>query len=125
MVIIIVASMIKALKLLAKVSLRISARALLQWQQVIALGPSFNTTLALMQSLSAVAYVDDDGFAYVSRRNKSHSLLLTEILNGKFKPEFAPNKLSSSPIIKVNDKAYFAIGRQREVALSRLYYFNL
>ena len=43
-------------------------------------------------------------------------MLLTEILNGKFKPEFAPNKLSSSPIIKINDKAYFAIGRQREVA---------
>ena len=102
-------------EIIGKGSFAYSARALLQWQQVIALGPSFNTTLALMQSLSAVAYVDDDGFAYVARRNKSHSLLLTEVLNGKFKPEFAPNKLSSSPIIKINDKAYFAIGRQREI----------
>ncbi|TMO10913.1 ATP-binding protein [Pseudoalteromonas sp. S558] len=93
----------------------LSTRAISQWQQVIALGPSFNTTLALMPSLSAVAYVDDDGFAYVARRNKDQSLFLTEILNGKFKPEFSPNKLSSSPIIKVNDKAYFAIGRQREI----------
>ena len=86
----------KVLRLLVRGSLRYLQRLFYSGKQVIALGPSFNTTLALMQSLSAVAYVDDDGFAYVARRNKNQSLFLTEILNGKFKPEFLPNKLSSS-----------------------------
>lgn len=100
-------------EIVGKGEFALSTKVLVQWQQAIALGSSFNTTLALMQSLSAVAYVDNNGFAYVSRRNKSQSLMLTEILNGKFKPKFSPNKLTSSPIIKVNDKSYFAIGRQR------------
>ncbi|MBB1453709.1 PAS domain-containing hybrid sensor histidine kinase/response regulator [Pseudoalteromonas sp. SG43-5] len=100
-------------EIVGKGEFALSAKALMQWQQAITLGPSFNTTLALMQSLSAVAYVDDNGFAYVSRHNKSQSLMLTEILNGKFKPKFAQNKLTSSPIVKVNDNSYFAIGRQR------------
>lgn len=99
-------------EIVGKGEFSLSSQALLQWQQAITLGPSFNTTLALMQSLYAVAYVDDQGFAYVSRRNKSQSLLLTEILDGQFKPDFTPNKLSSSSIVNEDGKAYFAIGRQ-------------
>ena len=59
-----------------------SNRALIQWQQATTLSPTFNTALSLMQSLSAVAYVDDSGFAYVVRRNKSQSTMLNKILNG-------------------------------------------
>ncbi|WP_457934426.1 response regulator [Pseudoalteromonas sp. SCSIO 43210] len=105
-------------EIVGKGDFSLSARELLQWQQLVALGPSFNTTLSLMQSLSAVAYVDERGIAYVVRRNKSKSFLLTEILDGQFKPEFSPNNLSSSPIINIDGKAYFAIGRQRELGSS-------
>ncbi|ASM48841.1 hypothetical protein PESP_a0608 [Pseudoalteromonas espejiana DSM 9414] len=91
-----------------------SNRALIQWQQASALSPTFNTALSLMQSLSAVAYVDEAGFAYVVRRNKSQSAMLTEILNGNFKPSFTPGQLTSSPIVKIRDSAYFAIGRKRQ-----------
>ncbi|MEL0641482.1 ATP-binding protein [Pseudoalteromonas aliena] len=102
-------------EIVGKGEFALSTKAILQWQQVFALGPSFNTTLALMQSLSAVAYVDETGFSYVSRHDKSESLMLTEILDGKFKPKYLSNKLSSSAIVKVNDKSYFAIGRQRDL----------
>lgn len=91
-----------------------SNRALIQWQQASTLSPTFNTALSLMQSLSAVAYVDETGFAYVVRRNKSQSAMLTEILNGNFKPSFTPGQLTSSPIVKIRDSAYFAIGRKRQ-----------
>ncbi|MEL0646613.1 ATP-binding protein [Pseudoalteromonas agarivorans] len=105
-------------EIIGKGEFSLSTKALLKWHQVFSLGPSFNTTLALMQSLSAVAYVDENGFAYVSRRNKSQSLMLSEILNGKFKPQFSPNKLTSGPLVKIKDKSYFAIGRQRDIGSS-------
>ncbi|WP_372762656.1 ATP-binding protein [Pseudoalteromonas sp.] len=92
-----------------------SSPAALRWQKVVTLAPSFNSTLALMQSLSAVAYVDEQGFAYVARRDRSERLLLTDILQGKFKPLFLEGQLTSSPIITVNNKTYFAIGRQQDV----------
>ncbi|MGP4985740.1 ATP-binding protein [Pseudoalteromonas nigrifaciens] len=92
-----------------------SQSALLRWQKVVMLAPSFNTTLALIQSLSAVAYVDEQGFAYVARRDRSQSAFLTDILKGKFKPPLLTEQLSSSQIIKVANKAYFAIGRQQDI----------
>lgn len=91
-----------------------SNRALIQWQQATTLSPTFNTALSLMQSLSAVAYVDDSGFAYVVRRNKSQSTMLNKILNGNFKPTFIPGQLTSSAIVKIRDSAYFAIGRKKQ-----------
>ena len=91
-----------------------SNRALIQWQQATSLSPTFNTSLSLMQSLSAVAYVDDSGFAYVVRRNKSQSAMLNKILDGRFKPAFIPGQLTSSDIVEVHDNAYFAIGRKKQ-----------
>ncbi len=88
-------------EIVGKGEFALSTKALIQWQQAIALGPSFNTTLALMQSLSAVAYVDDNGFAYVSRRNKSQSSMLTEILNEKFKPSFYQINLPQVLLLKL------------------------
>lgn len=88
--------------------------ALAKWQHVIALGPAFNTALSLIQSLAAVAYVNEQGFAYVKRRDDDSSILLTQILDGGLRPDFRENMLSSSRIIKLDDKKYFAIGKQRE-----------
>ena len=88
--------------------------ALEQWRQVIALGPSFNTTLSLIQSLQAVAYVNEQGFAYIKRRSTADSTLLTTILDNKLKPQqLNDNTLSSSQVVTVNNHAYFAIGKKR------------
>lgn len=90
-----------------------SPRAIAQWQQVTALGPAFNTTLSLIQSLSAVAYVNEQGFAYVKRRNDNGSFFLTQILDNQFRPQFRDNMLASSKIIQLDDKTYFALGQRR------------
>lgn len=92
-----------------------SPEALNNWQQVIALGPSFNTALSLIQSVSAIAYVNEQGFAYVKRRSEDQSEMLTAILDGKFKPQPTQSALSSSQIVTIANKNYFAIGRARNV----------
>lgn len=91
-----------------------SKSALLQWQQVISLAPSFNTTLALLSSVHSVAYVDERGFAYLTRRDNTQNNIFTPLLNGDFKPLPSATKLASSAVINLGNKAYFAIGRQRE-----------
>jgi two-component system sensor histidine kinase BarA len=106
---------VQGTEIVGKGDFDLSPDSLLKWQQLVKLGSSFNTTLALMQSLTAVAYVDESGAAFVSRRNKSKSLLLTEILEGRFRPDFKNNLLSSSPIVNIDGKAYYSIGRQREL----------
>ena len=88
--------------------------AIAQWQQVIALGSAFNTALSLVQSLSAVAYVNEQGFAYIKRRHDGDSLMLTQLLDGQLRPAFAGNSLSSSSVIDIAGKNYFSIGHLRE-----------
>lgn len=90
-------------------------QAIAQWQQVIALGPAFNTALSLIQSLSAVAYVNEQGFAYVKRRDEHGSLFLTQILDNQFRPKFGGSMLASSQVITLEGKSYFALGQRREV----------
>ena len=91
-----------------------TAYAINQWRRVIALGPSFNTTLSLIQSLEAVAYVNEQGFVYIKRRNTAKSEFLTSVLDNKFRPLLVnSNKLASSPVLTINGHAYFAIGKQR------------
>ncbi len=91
-----------------------TAIALNQWHQVIALGPSFNTTLSLIQSLEAVAYVNEQGFVYIKRRNTTKSEFLTTVLENKFRPSLNnSNQLASSLVLTINGHAYFAIGKQR------------
>ena len=93
-----------------------TAYAINQWRRVIALGPSFNTTLSLVQSLEAVAYVNEQGFVYIKRRSTSKSEFLTSVLDNKFRPQLVnSNKLSSSSVLTINGHAYFAIGKQRAV----------
>ena len=62
---------VQGTEIVGKGDFDLSPDSLLKWQQLVKLGSSFNTTLALMQSLTAVAYVDESGAAFVSRRNKS------------------------------------------------------
>ncbi|MBB1505328.1 response regulator [Pseudoalteromonas sp. SG41-1] len=88
--------------------------AIAQWQQVIALGPAFNTALSLIQSLSAVAYVNEQGFVYIKRRRDEDSLMLTQVLDGQLRPALADNSLTSSAIVEVAGKNYLSIGRARE-----------
>ncbi|KPW03790.1 response regulator [Pseudoalteromonas sp. P1-8] len=91
-----------------------TAYAINQWRRVIALGPSFNTTLSLIQSLEAVAYVNEQGFVYIKRRNTAKSEFLTSVLDNKFRPlSINSNKLASSSVLTINGHAYFAIGKQR------------
>lgn len=91
-----------------------TANAIAQWQQVIALGPAFNTALSLIQSLAAVAYVNEQGFAYIKRRHDGDSLMLTQVLDGHLRPAFTDNSLTSSAIIEIAGKNYFSIGHARE-----------
>ncbi|MCO7249562.1 response regulator [Pseudoalteromonas sp. Ps84H-4] len=85
-----------------------------QWRQVIALGPSFNTALSLIQSLEAVAYVNQQGFVFIKRRNTTKSELLTSVLDNKFRPlQLNEERLASSSVLTINGHAYFAIGKQR------------
>ncbi|MBQ4832873.1 response regulator [Pseudoalteromonas sp. MMG010] len=94
--------------------LKPSAQTAQRWQQVKSLGPTFSSALALLQTLAAIAYVDESGFAYVKRHNQSKSQLLTAILQGRLKPIFTSRGLASSSLIKIGDESFFAIGRQRE-----------
>ncbi len=90
-------------------------QAIAQWQQVIALGPAFNTALSLIKSLSAVAYVNEQGFAYVKRRDETASLFLTQILDNRFEPKFRGDMLASSNVVKLEGKDYLALGQRRSV----------
>ncbi|MFY8326440.1 ATP-binding protein [Pseudoalteromonas sp. ZZD1] len=92
-----------------------SPRAIAQWQQVIALGPAFNTALSLIKSLAAVAYVNEQGFAYVKRRDENASLFLTQILDNRFEPKFRGDILASSNVVKLEGKDYLALGQRRSV----------
>lgn len=89
-----------------------SSKVITNWQKAIALDPSFRTTLSLVQSLSAVAYVNQGGFAYVKRRDEGQSELLTSILDGSFAPPTQSLGLSSSQIVSVGNQQYFSIGRK-------------
>ena len=91
-----------------------SANVIAQWQQVIALGPAFNTALSLIQSLAAVAYVNEQGFVYIKRRQDGDSMLLTQVLDGQLRPAFVDNSLRSSAILEIAGKHYFSIGLAHE-----------
>ncbi|MBD1581163.1 hybrid sensor histidine kinase/response regulator [Pseudoalteromonas sp. S16_S37] len=82
------------------------------WQQILALGPAFNTALALIPALDAIAYVQDGQFAFVRRRNTNTSHLLSAMLDGKLSPDFSKYNYSSSARVKVEDKHYFSIAKQ-------------
>ncbi|QTL34036.1 response regulator [Pseudoalteromonas viridis] len=83
-----------------------------QWQQIMALGPSFNTALALIDELEAVVFVQDNGFAFVKRRDTSQSNLLTAIVESRFTPQFSQGITATSMPTRVFGKRYFALGQR-------------
>ncbi|BBN82469.1 hypothetical protein PA25_24540 [Pseudoalteromonas sp. A25] len=82
------------------------------WQQILALGPAFNTALSLIPSLDAIAYVKEGQFAFVRRRNADTSHLLSAMLDGELAPDFSKYNLSSSQRVKIEDKYYFSVAKQ-------------
>ncbi|MFC3033446.1 ATP-binding protein [Pseudoalteromonas fenneropenaei] len=93
----------------------LSSDAKQSWQRVAALGPVFETTLALVQSLDAVAYLRADGFAFIKRRDQSSSQLLTAVSAQRLTPDFAPALLNSSKVVEVDGKQLFSLGMKRDL----------
>ncbi|AZZ97420.1 ATP-binding protein [Pseudoalteromonas sp. R3] len=83
-----------------------------QWQQIMALGPSFDTALALIDELEAVVFIQDNGFAFVKRRDTSQSNLLTAIVESRFTPQFSQGITATSMPTRVFGKHYFALGQR-------------
>ncbi|ALO42921.1 PAS domain-containing hybrid sensor histidine kinase/response regulator [Pseudoalteromonas phenolica] len=83
------------------------------WQRVMALGGVFNTSLALLEPLEAIAYVSDSGLVFVKRRHNQQSELLSKIVSGSFKANPDPSKYMVSQRIEVANKSYFALSSQR------------
>jgi len=83
------------------------------WQKVMALGGVFNTSLALLEPLEAIAYVSDSGLVFVKRRHTQHSELLSKIVSGSFKVNTDPSKFMVSQRLEVAGKSYFAFSNQR------------
>ncbi|WP_261592505.1 ATP-binding protein [Pseudoalteromonas holothuriae] len=82
------------------------------WQQILALGPAFNTALALIPALDAIAYVKEGQFAFVRRRDSSTSHMLSAMLDGALAPDFSQSNFSSSRRVNIEEKHYFSIAKQ-------------
>lgn len=83
------------------------------WRRVMALGGVFNTSLALLEPLEAIAYVSESGLVYVQRRSHQHSELLSQIVSGGFKQNTDQSRLMTSQRIDVAGKSYFALSNKR------------
>ena len=83
------------------------------WQKVMALGGVFNTSLALLEPLEAIAYVSDSGLVFVKRRHSHNSELLSKIVSGSFKVNTDPSKFMVSQRLEIAGKSYFALSHQR------------
>ncbi|WP_105169061.1 ATP-binding protein [Pseudoalteromonas sp. T1lg23B] len=82
------------------------------WQQILALGPAFNTALALVPPLDAIGYVKEGQFAFVRRKDTSTSHLLSAMLDGALAPDFSLYNFSTSQRVTINNKHYFSIAKQ-------------
>ena len=83
------------------------------WQKVMALGGVFNTSLALLEPLEAIAYVSENGLVFVKRKHTQNSELLSKIVSGSFKVNTDPSKFMVSQRLEIADKSYFAFSNQR------------
>lgn len=90
------------------------------WQKVMALGGVFNTSLALLEPLEAIAYVSDSGLVFVKRRHTQNSELLSKIVSGSFTVNPDPSKFMVSQRLEIAGKSYFAFSNQR-ISSSRAY----
>lgn len=83
------------------------------WLRVMALGGVFNTSLALLEPLEAMAFVSESGLAFVQRRNKNNSELLSHIVAGRFFEKSDLSGLKTSQRIEIDGKHYFAMSNKR------------
>ncbi|MCF2856630.1 ATP-binding protein [Pseudoalteromonas sp. SMS1] len=86
-----------------------SPRVIEHWLHVMALGPSFDTALALISELEAVAYFNEHGFAFVKRRDNAKSHLLTAIVEGRFSPRRGVISTPDSKHSRIFGNEYFSI----------------
>ncbi|OCQ20788.1 hypothetical protein A7985_13385 [Pseudoalteromonas luteoviolacea] len=86
-----------------------SPRVIEHWLHVMALGPSFDTALALISELEAVAYFNEYGFAFVKRRDNAKSHLLTAIVEGRFSPRRGVISTPDSKHSRIFGNEYFSI----------------
>ncbi|MCF6436835.1 ATP-binding protein [Pseudoalteromonas sp. MMG022] len=82
------------------------------WQQILALGPAFNTALALVPPLDAIGYVKEGQFAFVRRKDTSTSHLLSAMLDGALAPDFSLYNFSTSGRVTIKGRHYFSIAKQ-------------
>ncbi|MBQ4837725.1 hybrid sensor histidine kinase/response regulator [Pseudoalteromonas luteoviolacea] len=88
-----------------------SPHVLEHWLHVMALGPSFDTALALISELEAVAYFNEHGFAFVKRRDDTQSHLLTAIVEGRFSPRKGGLANPDSKQTRLFGNTYFSIAQ--------------
>lgn len=88
-----------------------SPHVLEHWLHVMALGPSFDTALALISELEAVAYFNEHGFAFVKRRDETQSHLLTAIVEGRFSPRKGVLTNPDSKQARLFGNTYFSIAQ--------------
>ncbi|AOT06812.1 hypothetical protein S4054249_02505 [Pseudoalteromonas luteoviolacea] len=88
-----------------------SPNVLEHWLHVMALGPSFDTALALITELEAVAYFNEHGFAFVKRRDETQSHLLTAIVEGRFSPRKGGLANPDSKQARLFGNTYFSIAQ--------------
>ncbi|WP_440055294.1 ATP-binding protein [Pseudoalteromonas sp. T1lg65] len=88
------------------------ADATSQWQRALSLDSTFDAALALQGALYAIAYVKDDGFAYVKRRDTSSSQFLTYLSAGRFNPDFSRGSPAVSQLVELEDRRLFAFGNR-------------
>ncbi|MFC0120316.1 ATP-binding protein [Pseudoalteromonas xiamenensis] len=83
------------------------------WFSLYTLGPVFTSALSLSPNLEAIAYVNEQGMAFVKRRDKSSSELLTRLINHELRPDFSQGLIAGSHVVNINKHAYFALGKLR------------
>ncbi|MEJ6475310.1 hybrid sensor histidine kinase/response regulator [Pseudoalteromonas piscicida] len=83
-----------------------------RWQTVLSLNTAFDAALALQGGLYAVAYIEDDGFAFIKRRDASSSHFISQIVQGQFEPDFSLGSIVVGPPVEFFDKRMFALGKK-------------
>ncbi|GEK10638.1 PAS domain-containing sensor histidine kinase [Pseudoalteromonas peptidolytica] len=83
-----------------------------RWQTVLSLNTAFDAALALQGGLYAVAYIEDDGFAFIKRREATSSHFITQLVRGKFQPDFSLGNIVVGSPVKFFDRQMFALGKK-------------
>ncbi|MEI5640759.1 MULTISPECIES: PAS domain-containing sensor histidine kinase [unclassified Pseudoalteromonas] len=83
-----------------------------QWQTVLSLNTAFDAALALQGGLYAIAYVNDQGFTFVKRRDTTSSHFISQLIQGRFKPDFSRGDIVVGSPVELFDQQLFALGKK-------------